>query len=289
MTAQEDARLRWGKFWWDDWLNDIDLRPCSPAARALWIDMLCLMSRGDPYGHLTFHGKPMPVKRLGAISGMPERACLAMLDELREAHVFSETIDGIIFSRRMVRDKAASDAGKKNGKGGGNPNLTGGDKATSDAQVKGMRKGDGLTPPVKLEEEREAEVEKKETGANAPAKKAPERGSRLPADWQPSVEDRQYAIARGLDVERTIEDFRGYWCAKAGKDAVMLNWSLTWQRWCRRAADMQGKPKPQQSNWRGDAAESNARRLAELDAELAPDAPEDLFAGTTIEGVSEDV
>jgi uncharacterized protein YdaU (DUF1376 family) len=65
-------------------------------------------------------------------------------------------------------------------------------------------------------------------------------GSRLADDWKPSEADAAYARARGLDVSRTAEDFRGYWLAKAGKGAVKLDWSLTWQRWCRQEADKLG-------------------------------------------------
>ena len=157
--------------------------------------------------------------------------------------------------------------------------------ATDDATVSVTEVATGS----KGTEQNRTENKKEETVANAPAKKVAERGSRLPADWQPSEADATYATDLGLDLTRVTADFTAYWHAKAGQGATKLDWSLTWQSWCRRAADMQGKPKAQPSNWRGDAAENNARRLAELDAELAPEAPEDLFAGTTIEGVSEDV
>lgn len=79
-----------------------------------------------------------------------------------------------------------------------------------------------------------------------PAKRTPGRprnesgGSRLPANWQPSESDAAYARARGLDVKRTVEDFRGYWLARPGEMAKKLDWSLTWQGWCRREADRQG-------------------------------------------------
>jgi hypothetical protein len=70
------------------------------------------------------------------------------------------------------------------------------------------------------------------------------RGSRLPRDWKPSSDDQRYASDRGVNHDRIAEDFRGYWCAKAGKDAVKTDWSLTWQNWVRREADRRGTTTP---------------------------------------------
>lgn len=66
------------------------------------------------------------------------------------------------------------------------------------------------------------------------------RGSRLPPDWQPNLDDRAYAEGLGLDPTRVAEAFRDFWHAKAGKDAVKLDWSATWRGWCRRDAERGG-------------------------------------------------
>jgi hypothetical protein len=42
---------------------------------------------------------------------------------------------------------------------------------------------------------------------------------------------------RGLDTNRQIEDFRDYWHARAGPNALKLDWSKTWATWIRKAAD----------------------------------------------------
>jgi hypothetical protein len=75
--------------------------------------------------------------------------------------------------------------------------------------------------------------------AAAPAEHKKFRGSRLPENWQPNPDDVKYAKDRGLNVSRVAEDFRGYWLAKA-KDNTKLDWSLTWQGWCRRESDKAG-------------------------------------------------
>ena len=122
MTDAE-PKLRWSKFWWKDWQGDQGLRSCSVAARGLWMDLLCIAHEGDPYGHVTINGTAPTVKRLATISGIAEGAAKTLLEELREAGVFSVTEDGVIFSRRMVRDKAASGRGKDHGENGGNPEI----------------------------------------------------------------------------------------------------------------------------------------------------------------------
>ena len=63
-----------------------------------------------------------------------------------------------------------------------------------------------------------------------------DEGSRLPENWQPSSEDREYAENLGLNVDRVAEEFQGYWLTKPGKDGRKARWNLVWQRWCRTAA-----------------------------------------------------
>ena len=61
------------------------------------------------------------------------------------------------------------------------------------------------------------------------------RGSRLPDDWQPRVED-------GTD-ELELAKFRDHWKAAPGQRGVKLDWDATWRNWLRRAAE--SKPKQQ--------------------------------------------
>jgi hypothetical protein len=63
------------------------------------------------------------------------------------------------------------------------------------------------------------------------------RGSRLPADWQPTQDDADYAQQLRLDPHRVAEQFRDYWHAKAGQNAAKLDWAATWRMWCRREAE----------------------------------------------------
>jgi hypothetical protein len=63
---------------------------------------------------------------------------------------------------------------------------------------------------------------------------AEDKGTRLDPNWEPSSTDLAYAVQWGINSEYLLEEFRGYWCAKAGAAARKVSWSLTWQEWCRR-------------------------------------------------------
>ena len=65
---------------------------------------------------------------------------------------------------------------------------------------------------------------------------AGERGTRLPADWVMTAEDRQYCAERRpeLDPDAVAENFREYWLGKPGKDGRRINWSTTWRGWVRK-------------------------------------------------------
>ena len=113
------------QFYPGDWLRDTALRCCSVAARGLWIDMLCIMHQGEPYGHLTVKGTPLEPPALGRMVGASPREINLWLAELEGAKVFSRTSIGVIFSRRMVNDERIREARAAGGKLGGNPALVG--------------------------------------------------------------------------------------------------------------------------------------------------------------------
>lgn len=104
---------RWSKFWWQDWQADQALRSCSLAARGLWMDMLCIAHSGTPRGHVTINGQAVTTKRLATLAGTTEKECAKLLAELEEAGVFSRTPEGVVFSRRMVRDTEHAEAGRE--------------------------------------------------------------------------------------------------------------------------------------------------------------------------------
>ena len=116
----------WFKFYPSDWQADPALRSCSAAARGVWLEMLLLMDRGQPRGNLCLpDGRMIGEPMLALLIAVPADELRGHLAELRRANVFSTTAEGVIFSRKMVRDEVRSRKSRENGKTGGNPALTG--------------------------------------------------------------------------------------------------------------------------------------------------------------------
>lgn len=116
----------WMKFFPADWRQDPRLRMCDLATRGLWMEMLCLMAEGEPYGHLTVGGAPIKDSDLARLVGADLKTVRKSLHLLSHVGVCSTTSSGVVFSRRMVSDHAKALKDKENGKAGGNPALTGG-------------------------------------------------------------------------------------------------------------------------------------------------------------------
>lgn len=111
------------QFYPSDWLRDTGLRSCSTGARGLWIDMICFMHEGTPYGHLKVGEKVILPVNLARMVGETLEQVEGWLEELKQAGVFDVEPDGTMVSRRMVRDEEVRSARASGGKLGGNPLL----------------------------------------------------------------------------------------------------------------------------------------------------------------------
>jgi len=136
-------KLPFIKFFPNDWMADPALRMCSVAARGLWMDMLSLMHLSPRRGYLlAASGSPLTPEQLARLTGCSADEVTRLLAELHSSGTCSCTDDGIIYSRRMVRDEGkrekCADAGRK---GGGNPALGGRAPATFKGAPKGGAKG----------------------------------------------------------------------------------------------------------------------------------------------------
>lgn len=140
-----EKRQPWGKWYWADWRADVPLRMCGFAARGLWADMLSLMAEAAHFGLLLVKGLPPSTRQLAGLLGGSHKEIEQLLGELGEAGVYSRIGDpeeaatavptdvaamlpeglpnGIIISRRMIRDKAKAEKNRTNGGLGGNPKL----------------------------------------------------------------------------------------------------------------------------------------------------------------------
>ena len=110
------------QFYPSDWLRDTALRSCSTGARGLWMDMICYMHEGNPYGYLKVGNKVIHAENLSRMVGESLDNVKKWLDELFEAGVY-DLDDGAICSRRMIRDENLRKIRAEGGKLGGNPKL----------------------------------------------------------------------------------------------------------------------------------------------------------------------
>jgi hypothetical protein len=101
------AKLPSFQFYPGDWLKDPALRCCSPAARGVWIDLLCLMFEATERGVLRIKNgskmKPISIKTLcKTISGCKPKMIQELIDNgvIRTARK-----DGALYSKRMARDE----------------------------------------------------------------------------------------------------------------------------------------------------------------------------------------
>jgi hypothetical protein len=113
------------QFYPGDWQRDAALQSCSISARGLWIEMICIMHQGEPYGNLSINGNPVAEPALARLVGSNSKEIKPLLAELEHAGVFQRDDNGTIISRRMVKDEAIRRARASGGKLGGNPALTG--------------------------------------------------------------------------------------------------------------------------------------------------------------------
>jgi hypothetical protein len=106
-----------------DWLRDA-ISGCSLEAQGLWLRMMFIMHDSDRYGHLSKDGVSISPGLVARRCGSTLEQYTSLLKELTDAGVPSLTENGIIYSRRMVRDadqreyirKIRSLAGSKGGR-----------------------------------------------------------------------------------------------------------------------------------------------------------------------------
>ena len=93
-------------FYTGDWLKDPAVRCCTLEARGLWIEILCLMYESPKRGYLSLaNGDSVSNVQLARMVGASEDDIKRLTDELLACGVYSETSEGIKYSRRMVSDE----------------------------------------------------------------------------------------------------------------------------------------------------------------------------------------
>lgn len=108
-------------FYPTDWRGDEKLPLCSLAARGLWVEMMCLAHFEQ--GFVLVNGAPPDDATLAKAVRSTTREVQRLKLELLEQGVCSQTAEGVIYSRRMVRDARRRLASRENGRLGGSPRL----------------------------------------------------------------------------------------------------------------------------------------------------------------------
>ncbi len=111
------------QFYPADHRKDVELGACGYVARGIWFEMLCVMHECRPYGHLVRDGRALPDESAATLLRVPVNVYRKAVRELEENGVFSRTSEGIIYSRRMIRDERLREVRAASGRLGGNPKL----------------------------------------------------------------------------------------------------------------------------------------------------------------------
>jgi uncharacterized phage protein (TIGR02220 family) len=92
------------KFYPEAWLDDKKLATCSLSAKGMWVDLLCHMHHGDPYGHLVFNNKVLNKKEIQNLLRITNQEVFdTAWQELREKGIIQkEQSSGSYYSKRMT-------------------------------------------------------------------------------------------------------------------------------------------------------------------------------------------
>ena len=116
------------QFYPADWKNDPALKVCSDLARLLWLEILCLMHEGKPYGHLTLpNGTEIDLKmieKLIVFDPKNVKKIPKLFQELKKNGVIKHSENnGLYYSKKLVQDEEIRRVRAEAGSKGGNPNL----------------------------------------------------------------------------------------------------------------------------------------------------------------------
>ena len=175
---------------------------------------------------------------------------------------FEKKDDGLLHQKRADNERA--NAAEKKVKRSEAANARWGKKeCKDDANASGMHeqstcKGDDTQSsplPSSLRSETSLTSFESERAQNPKSEKS-KRASRLPADWQPTPEQIQFAVANQVDPIRTAEVFRDYWIGVPGTKGCKADWDATWRNWVRREDGMRSQAAPSKAQQRADNAEA---------------------------------
>lgn len=123
-------------FYPSDHKSDPGIVELDYASEYVWLKMLHLMSECEDRGRLAVKGKPISLPSLSRECKMPVHQLKGCIKNILDKGVGSRGPDGVIFSRRMVRDEQYRKKAAKFGKQGGNPTLKTESKSAASKGIK---------------------------------------------------------------------------------------------------------------------------------------------------------
>jgi hypothetical protein len=273
--------------YWNDLEGDAELKTCSLAAKGLWTcHLLAIAARSPLQGVIIIGSWPckveadLPMVLANMVGGSPD-VMAALLAELVNSGAASVDEHGRMYNRRMVRERQISEARSAAGKAGAARRWenVGDGKTMANTMANGVAKSDAVEQPQLFEKQGEigaqqhngrcegdgkpmpssllhgfkedTTTESVTSGARAddgvaPHKRDP-RGTRLPDEWRPEDELRQWTLDHiakhrsGVSAGHELERFRDHWSAQPGAKGRKSDWPATWRNWIRKAVEMEGK------------------------------------------------
>lgn len=203
------------QFYPGDWLRCLELRRCSPLARALWADLLCLMHFGEPYGHLATGGVPLSEKEIARSTGFTVAEIRRAIAELDRNEVCARTEDEhrTIYSRRMVRDEETRMKRALGGPEGAEHGVKGAEHGHKGGRPRKSKGGSETPVPVGEQPAISRNPTPVPTGVlDPPSKPAPSSSS--PSAEEPPVVPRggtTHTVATTAEADPELA-FLAWWC-----------------------------------------------------------------------------
>jgi hypothetical protein len=125
---------------------------------------------------------------------------------------------------------------------GGPDRLAGGSCEPHDKTTLPRLPDDESRLPLLADKEPTKETKEEPKGERARAPKP--KAHRLPEDWEPNEKHVQPAFDAGKSVawiDNELAKFRDHWAAKAGPDAMKLDWGAAFRKWLRTAMEWQSR------------------------------------------------
>lgn len=233
---------RWFRFY-DDALNDPKVQRLPAPLFKAWINLLCIASKND-----------------GGLPELPDLAFMLRRDDaavakdlaaLEAVGLFDRDGDRCIphnWEKRQFKSDVSNERVKRHRQrsrnGERNVTETPSESETEQNRTESEQSVAAAPPPAAEPEPPKPAPHAEQSSPDADLElpqflKRSQKGSRLPADWQPSAALIAWAATEvpRLDWRRETEQFRDYWIAKAGKDGTKLDWEATWRKWMRTASD----------------------------------------------------